>query len=78
MIFSSKELTFLSTLPITIWGIIFCIILILAKLANANYIRLTIQFEENTNLIIICFLYGLIGLTINKIFEVYEERQLRR
>lgn len=78
MIFSNKELTFLSTLPVTIWGIFTTLAVIFSELVNASYVRLTMHFEENTNLIMMCFLYGLIGLTLNRIFEVYEERQLRR
>lgn len=78
MILSNKKLTFISTLPITMWGIIFCIGLTIASLMRADDFRLTMYFSDNINLIMICFLYGLIGLTVNRIFEVYEERQLRR
>lgn len=78
MIFSSKELTFYSTLPVTIWGIFTTLAVIFSELVNADYVRITMHFGENINLIMICFLYGLIGLTLNRIFEVYEERQSRR
>lgn len=77
MILSNKELTFISTLPITIWGIIFCIGLTIASLMRADGIRLTMYFSDNINLIMICFLYGLIGLTVNRIFEVYEYHTIK-
>ena len=73
MIFSSNELAFCSTLPVTIWGIFTTLAVILSELVNADYIRVTIHFGENVNLIMICFLYGLIGLTLNRIYEVYYE-----
>lgn len=77
MILSNKELTFISTLPITIWGIFFCIELTIASLMRADSIRLTMYFRDDTNLIMVCFLYGLIGLTVNRIFEVYEYRNYK-
>lgn len=73
MIFSNNELAFYSTLPVTIWGIFTTLAVILSELVNADYIRVTIHFGENVNLIMICFLYGLIGLTLNRIYEVYYE-----
>lgn len=78
MIFSNTELAFFSTLPVTIWGMFTTLVVIFSELVNADYVRLTMRFEENINLIMVCFLYGLIGLTLNRIFEVYEERQSRR
>lgn len=73
MIFSSNELAFYSTLPVTIWGIFTTLAVILSELVNADYIRVTMYFGEDVNLIMICFLYGLIGLTLNRIYEVYYE-----
>jgi len=73
MIFSNNELAFYSTLPVTIWGIFTTLAVIFSELVNADYIRVTIHFGENVNLIMICFLYGLIGLTLNRIYEVYYE-----
>lgn len=73
MIFSSKELAFYSTLPVTIWGLYTALAVIFSELVNADYIRLTMYFRDNINLIMVCFLYGLIGLTLNRIFEVYYE-----
>lgn len=77
MIFSNKELIFFSTLPITIWGIIFCIGLVITSLIKSDYVRLTIYFRDDSNLIMICFLYGLIVLTVNRIFEVYGCRNIK-
>lgn len=62
MILLSNKLAFFSTLPV-----------IFSELVNVNYVKLTIYFEEDINLIIVCFLYGLIGLTLNRIYEVYYE-----
>lgn len=70
MIFSSKELAFYSTLPVTLYT---ALAVIFSELVNADYIRLTMYFRDNINLIMVCFLYGLIGLTLNRIEEVYYE-----
>lgn len=73
MILSSNELAFFSTLPVTIWGIFTTLAVILSELVNADCVRLTMYFRDDINLIMVCFLYGLIGLTLNRIFEVYYE-----
>lgn len=73
MILSSKELAFCSILPVTIWGLYTALAVIFSELVNADYIRLTMYFRDNINLIMVCFLYGLIGLTLNRIEEIYYE-----
>lgn len=73
MIFTNKELVLFSTLPITIWSIIFVIYVLITTLNNSEYFTLTVYFNEGINLIMICFLYGLIGLTVNRTYEVYYE-----
>lgn len=76
MVFSNKELIFLSTLPITVNGMLFTIFFTITSLCKVQYISFTLKIEYNP--IMLCFIWGLILLTINKIFEVYEERQSRR
>lgn len=78
MIFSNKELVFLSTLPVTIWGMITVLGVIFSELTNADRFLLIVHFDKGINLIIICCLYALTGLTMNRSYEIYKERQLRR
>ena len=77
MIFSNNELAFLSTLPITLYGMLYSVFLIIASLSNAYWFRFTLKLGDS-NPLIIYFIWGLILLTVNRIFEIYEERQSRR
>lgn len=76
MIFSNNELAFLSALPITLYGMLYSVFLTVASLSNVYWFRFTLKLGDN-NPLMICFIWGLILLTINRIFEVYEERQSR-
>lgn len=76
MIFSNNELAFLSTLPITLYGMLYSVFLTVASLSNAYWLRFTLKLGDS-NPLMICFIWGLILLTVNRIFEVYEERQSR-